>query len=208
MFFIPVNFVFKVGETYTVNYNGAEYICTAFGFAAEGVTLAVVGNGVALGLDDTGEPFTMFTQDGVLIGLPLDGSAEGTVAIYGNEYHTIPRKYLPETVHWIDAVEVDGAYEQIKVTPAQTNAAIDAGLDVRLRIHAESAAQDAENVYILPCVTYMKLGGAYKTVWQLVFNGKVGIFPQERLIHLTGNMSSGSENLDEAINLPWVLLND
>lgn len=111
---------FVAGETYTITYNGADYVCTAFEFATEEITSAVVGNGSPLGLDDTGEPFSMYGMDGMLICVDLSGATEAQVKITGYRYITLPRKYLPKGYCTIDITDEEKTYvsgdEQVKMS--------------------------------------------------------------------------------------------
>lgn len=78
-----------VGETYTVNWNGTEYTCTAtvlppvFGF--EGVFIGDMG--AIQGAPTSGEPFVLITtiMDGVLygVGVCIDESTSVTLSING-----------------------------------------------------------------------------------------------------------------------------
>ena len=100
-----------IGQEYTVNWNGTEYTCTAIDSSAVGeVGGYVLGNiGTMTGGEDTGEPFVLIipgadievTQSGVAAAvIPLDGTSEGTVAIFGMTEVVTPiaKKYLTNVV--------------------------------------------------------------------------------------------------------------
>lgn len=80
----------ELGKTYTVNYNGTDYECTAQEMVWE-ITFIVLGNMVINDGEDTGEPFAIAlltpeiaAQMGVGgIGIPLDGSSSFTASITG-----------------------------------------------------------------------------------------------------------------------------
>ena len=75
-----VNFAFAEGQTYAVEWNGETYECVAF--FMEGI--AVIGNLVLLGAgDDTGEPFIMYANNGILYIKGTDSSTAVTLSIYG-----------------------------------------------------------------------------------------------------------------------------
>lgn len=192
-----------VGETYLVNYNGTEYTCVAGSLD----DILYIGNLAIIEAGyDTGEPFIIACQSGFgLQCIDLNGATEITVKITKIVYVTIPQEYIPHQVHWIDAVEVDGAYEQITVTPAQTKAAIDAGMTIMLRILKVDSSSSNNFVYYIPCVTHYTIPVTGLYPYQLVFCGKVGLLPQERIIRLSIDTTSGTENIDEIANLPWVV---
>lgn len=97
-----------VGEEYTVNWNGTEYVCVAVDSAVMGEPGGgVLGNvGALTGENATDEPFiilippadseTALAGIGV-IAVPLDGTATGTVSIEGQipKYTPIIREFLP-----------------------------------------------------------------------------------------------------------------
>lgn len=191
-----------VGETYVVNYNGTEYTCTAGDF--EGVPC--IGNaGVVDFGDDTGEPFFIVCY-GDLVSVDANGATEINVKISKVQYNTMPLPYLPQPVHWIDAVEVDGTYEQITVTPLQTNEAINAGFDIRLRIRKEADNYGNTYVYVLPCVTTSRNVAFGEKVIRLTFAGKIGLFPQDKAVTLSAQ-GNNPENMSEWMSLPWMVIN-
>lgn len=91
------------GETYTVNWDGAEYTCTAQSFDGLGVPAATLGNlGAMTGGDDTGEPF-------IVVMLPAEIAAE--MGVYGVAYTmdgsataTLSISQKKETVSKIDPI--------------------------------------------------------------------------------------------------------
>lgn len=77
-----------VGMECTVKYNGAEYTCPVKALEIEGTTTPMLGNSVAIGGEDTGEPFVFaqfpseMAQDGAYAQLtPLDGAEIVTISI-------------------------------------------------------------------------------------------------------------------------------
>lgn len=94
----------KKGEEYTVTWNGTEYKCVAQEVTQDGVTGIVLGNPVAVGGADSGEPFVILCASaeqaahaGVsIIIIPLDGSTSVTFAIKGNVeiVHPLDAKYI------------------------------------------------------------------------------------------------------------------
>lgn len=93
------------GETYVVNWNGTEYSCVAQLPDPSDEAAVALGNMVAVGQADTGEPFAMITIANVLMVLALDGtvSTEVTISIkgIGEISHPIPGELLPEGVPYV-----------------------------------------------------------------------------------------------------------
>lgn len=95
-----------VGDTYTVNWNGAEYKSVAVdGTALGGTGVIVLGDvytasGGAVGTESTGEPFMVMVsvEEGVTAAIPLDGSASVTISIYQGDItiHKLDNRCLPE----------------------------------------------------------------------------------------------------------------
>ena len=87
-----VDFEFTVGETYTVEWNGKTYECTAALMEGTGV----IGNLIIMGIgDDTGEPFVMYTYGGNLY---IKGEGDTAIlSIYGvaEIIHPISSDFLP-----------------------------------------------------------------------------------------------------------------
>lgn len=96
----------SAGMVCAVMYNGTEYECDCIEYNMDGTTAYLLGNTMAIGEADTGEPFlitalpaemveTMGIPGGVW---PLDGSTEFTISITDRNatIHPIPPKYLPE----------------------------------------------------------------------------------------------------------------
>lgn len=204
---LETDLVFVAGETYVVTYNGVEYTCTAFEYDDEETVMATVGNGAQLGLEDTGEPFFMITMEGMLCCWDYNEATEATIRISSYRYVTIPRNYLPETVHWIDAVMDGDTYTGITVTPAQTAEAIHAGLEVKLRVSSVTT-DDVTTTAIFPCAAQRCAPEFGSNPYHLVFYGLSPFTMKDKSIALTVDISSGTENIDEIVNLPWVAIGD
>lgn len=94
----------KANETYTVRWNGVEYVCTATEVTDNGITACVIGNvGALTGGISTGEPFVLVffpeLMDGVGVnGYVFDGSTTVTLSIRESEgtIHHIPPKYIKD----------------------------------------------------------------------------------------------------------------
>ena len=100
-------FELHIGNAYIVNYNGTEYTCEAKSCLIDNVELPALGN---VGVVDesgeielTNEPFLLIdfpTNIAAAIGvngfiMPLDGSEELSIAIYGNKINKISNEFLP-----------------------------------------------------------------------------------------------------------------
>ena len=95
----------SAGSTYTVSWNGVEYISEAFESDAIGMMATIIGNKAIIGEDDTGEPFVIIlAPDDIAAATgfytqitPLDGCTELELSISGQSaiIHTIDKKFLP-----------------------------------------------------------------------------------------------------------------
>lgn len=117
----------SVGGVYEVNWNGTTHTCTVFE-VNNGVPMMVLGNGIAIGGEDTGEPFTILAVSEDMIEaagmagmiMALDDSESVTLSITGESIHTIPEKFLENTrepffVTFIPEQNMaNKTYEQIK----------------------------------------------------------------------------------------------
>ena len=100
------------GETYVVNWNGTEYICTAQIITSHGISFLALGDIYTLtdgelGTAPTGEPFTItdysvITEGQINLAIgAIDGSTTLTISISkggGSKIHKIDPKYLPEGI--------------------------------------------------------------------------------------------------------------
>ena len=96
---IPTNVEIVAGDIYFVTWNGTEYECVAYMFNGQ---MTAIGNlGLVGAGEDTGEPFLIATQDGVVV-LMICASEAGThtVSISANITTDIKmdEKYLPINV--------------------------------------------------------------------------------------------------------------
>lgn len=109
------------GNTYTVKWNGVEYTCVAQPFEEDGVVTGVLlGNKLAFGGADTGEPFFIVdilpetaAENGIEgLGAALDGTTVGTYSVWGDGIkmvvHPIDPKFIKDMYHEevIDDVEL------------------------------------------------------------------------------------------------------
>lgn len=81
-----------VGSTYIINWNGTPYTCVAGDNGG-----AYVGNFALLsGTGDTGEPFLVVVDDGILVAMPLDGSAELTIGVIREVVKKLDNKFIDQ----------------------------------------------------------------------------------------------------------------
>jgi hypothetical protein len=107
--YITVPLSLEDGARYTIVYNGKEYNCTAHLDSETNATMS--GNLMAMGAEDTGEPFgimTLSAEDAAEAGfygqmIVYDGSTSVTLSIYHNAeiHHPIPGELLPEGVPYV-----------------------------------------------------------------------------------------------------------
>lgn len=102
-------------KTYKVKYNGVEYTVTSFEMPASWDNMVAMGNTVAIGGANTGEPFAMvqlpaeYQAMGVCVFvIPLDGATSVTVSISGEGeiVHELDGKFLPTGLPYSEIVEV------------------------------------------------------------------------------------------------------
>lgn len=93
------------GGEYTVEFGGAEYTCTYTDASGDGST-CVMGNLAALGAgDDTGEPFAVYVEDGLVLIIPTGEVTTTEFCIRGVQPVPIAPEYAPESV-LLDFVEI------------------------------------------------------------------------------------------------------
>lgn len=135
--YVPV----ESGNTYIVNWNGVEYVCTAFTHSQDGMTATILGDiGVLQGAPTTGEPFFMMFISADMAAemgvgaqiLAIDGSMELTLSITGKTetITPIPQKYIPPSdwnasegeighilnrTHYTETIETDFPETEIPV---------------------------------------------------------------------------------------------
>lgn len=93
----------KVGESYTVNWNGTEYSCVGVTFEMEGLTIVAIGDAdVFTTGEPTGEyPFLIMDFPAEMVAevgfhaavMGLDGSESATVKVIEESIHTIDPKF-------------------------------------------------------------------------------------------------------------------
>lgn len=100
-----------VGDTYTIRWNGVDYVCVAQDASVVMPGAVGFGNGDNFGLASNGEPFAVLfvNQDGMVLAMvmPFDGSEEITLAAYKHEenVHKLDNKYIDS--EWMATI-VDG----------------------------------------------------------------------------------------------------
>lgn len=93
-----------VGETYTVYWDGKEYVCTAIDASSVvpgGTEMIAIGNGAGFGLPGNNEPFAIATDESLIMFFvvdPTDTSTSHTVEIFKGAItiRTLDPKFLPE----------------------------------------------------------------------------------------------------------------
>lgn len=157
-------FYLHVGEEYTVNWNGTEYVCEAKRIDADTFSIFYIGNTELASLtdkEDTGEPFiyiyfaTRANTNVFYARLIKSNSTEETITCsvkgYTDVYNKIPTNFLPDSY----------------VIPTD----IDAGLVINELRLADKAFQEGRRVYA-------RKGGVFGQVIYLNFDSVDGIFNQ------------------------------
>ena len=146
------------GKTYTVDYNGVEYDCTAFAIGEEGVVLGNAGV-----MDETfaitGEPFICILYFDTMLGaIPLDGAESVKISI--KEAKPIPQQYLANanpyyidvTYQW-SGVSNDGPHTPtITDTSGNVVGAFMAGREIKLRVNV---VKDSGDIVPYPCIYHL-----------------------------------------------------
>jgi len=90
----------KEGQRFKVVWDGVEYICVAKRVTVFGTDVVAIGNLVAAGMSDTGEPFCAVYGDTQIIGMGWAvyafTGAPLTASIVAETIHSIDSKYFPE----------------------------------------------------------------------------------------------------------------
>jgi len=139
---------FAAGETYVVTWNGTEYKTICFSADAGGTNLLVLGNHVAFGGADTGEPFLILQPEGSNETAAMcDSGATITVSIRQEKTTTvqISTKFLPASVPWVE----------------------ESGGPVEVLPERQPAYNEADQVFYLedPSVPALVVGETYTVRW-------------------------------------------
>lgn len=130
----------EVGKTYTVMWNGTEYVCTAQATPPADISGALLGNaGAITGGELTEEPFIIMCLDAgsaAALGFgglasPLDGSETVTLSITYNGIKKINGKYLPDGLPYVEIAATDVLPETVyEVNPDSGSADFMANLSL------------------------------------------------------------------------------
>lgn len=100
---ITLSDALKEGQVYTVTVDGSEYKCTCV--FVEGVGFNGIGNAMAFGGDDTGEPFAVMDTGAQAVFVSVGGASSVVVSIRGVADVPLSSRYAPEPV-FVDLVEL------------------------------------------------------------------------------------------------------
>ncbi len=88
-----------IGNRYTVTWNGVDYECVCVDTGVPAYAHGLLGNGVMMGGEDTGEPFAIASvpESGVTIFACFDGSTSAVLSVNGeiDIVHPIDSRCLP-----------------------------------------------------------------------------------------------------------------
>lgn len=82
----PPVYTLAEGETYTVRWDGVDYICACFSALLNNITWEVIGNPAVMGGEDTGEPFAIAS---VAMGDAAEASYNAMIAADTADSHTV-----------------------------------------------------------------------------------------------------------------------
>ena len=114
--------MFIVGQSYTVNWNGTEYVSRATVQNDGSMKAIILGDmvGATQGVPTTGEPFVVMILDAAAqaengiaaMVIPIDGSASVTLSITGETLTPVDAKFLPNATIFVDVYgTIGGTYE-------------------------------------------------------------------------------------------------
>lgn len=118
---LPELIEFIVGQTYEVEWDNADYVCTAFD--SEGI--GCIGNPNLMSGDTTGEPFLITISKSEGYGVVLGVAGTHTVSVKGDKIVKLDKKYLPDdfipenvvTGDMIASVAISGNYNDLNNKP-------------------------------------------------------------------------------------------
>lgn len=105
----PENFDLVDGQTYTISWDGVDYICTGILFSG---VAPVLGNLGLVGVgEDTGEPFIFMNQGQWMVG-STESATEHVIGIKGHSAQIVPldEKYLPEAAFRVRNLDTTKSY--------------------------------------------------------------------------------------------------
>ena len=115
-----VTFAFEIGEKYKVTWDGVSYIAECKERIDAGFAINYLGNFSVMGGDvDTGEPFAIYTMDGIPMCMyycTTEGEHTVAIAKLGSVTHRINPDFLPEGYPY-KAIETTALVENMSVTP-------------------------------------------------------------------------------------------
>lgn len=103
------------GKTYTVNWNGVDYVTECFRgqFGNAGAVYLMLGNPYLIGGINNNLPFLIGGDATGIAAVPFDGSTAATVGITGYGVKKIPIQFVPGTPYVIDITGLSDKNNQI-----------------------------------------------------------------------------------------------
>ena len=167
----------KVGDTYTVKYNGGTWECqcvaTPEGFVSDPNSVAMGNISAILQTGNTGEPFAMLVDNyaGAVFIIDLTGASTVRMGIEGNTLLPFDEKYLPGGIYTV-GVDVDSrtfpspgvadkTFAEVAAAAANPNLQVRAFLTLRLGTTA------IEGYMVLNLVRYNAIGSTlyFRALW-------------------------------------------
>ena len=157
---VLIDVKYEAGKTYYVTWNGIEYTCIGIDLG----TGVLIGNTLALDLEDTGEPFVSVNavENGIAgtVIMAMDDTDETDVIIRGEKYEPIPIQYVSNALpYYIDAVgeiisDRESVYTTIETVERLTEI-LGTGRDVILRVNEQTSSDGTRitTIYRLTCIT-------------------------------------------------------
>lgn len=155
----PLTNPIVVGNDYIIDYNGNQYTCKAWESVLPQGLVTVIGNGAAMGGNDTGEPFLIMVvpeeyvaEVGYLNVMAKPGTEEVTLSIMGEkrEIHKIPSEYVEGDIVYIR--RVDGNYHVYADKEGKNELTYAEGL--KCLLHYKLICDMGEGDYLIPSMIH------------------------------------------------------
>lgn len=204
---VETDAIINGGDIVTVYWNGVPYACEAFDIdtgAGDGTTAAALGNMVASGGENTGEPFFIGCYPGIYIALDFTGSTEATLKIDKKIAEKLPKRFYDYGNFYVDFYE-DGETYITDVKAGPVSKAIENGMSVCARFHYLENSTSMYAVKIIPLSHYYEtfLADGRRFFVLSSFSG-IGPYGDSEYYKVTLNEIS-EDNIENAV---YVIAND
>lgn len=149
-FVLPGYIDFKLGKTYTVNWNGTDYTAEGITVEYHDSTIVGIGNLAALGGENNGLPFGIACFDGMIGAIPLDGSTAVTIGITGYKVDPVPSQYVSSAFpYYINLTDNDNATYYTAEKVSNVMAMYDSGRDIKVKVNGKTNGYSYTTIFNL-----------------------------------------------------------